>query len=111
MAQFVHEGVMIDYTPSVDVTAGTGVLQGELFGIANIDIAANTLGALAIEGVFDIEKSTAAGSGFTVGQLVYWDNGASQATNSSGAGANQLIGKTVRTATDADTTVRVKLTP
>jgi len=109
LATFIHEGRSIDYTPGADVAAGDVVVQGELVGIAKLDIKANTLGALAVAGVFDIAKATGGGTAITAGALVYWDAGAEQATTSAAAGANKLLGKTVAAAADGDATVRVRL--
>ena len=109
MIRFVHDGRSIDYTPAQAVAAGDVVVQGELVGIAKLAVAANQLGALAVEGVFDFPKAAGAGSAITVGSNVYWDAGESVAKTDAEAGANKLIGKTVKAAADADTTVRVRL--
>lgn len=74
IARFVQDGKAIDYRPSEAVAAGDVVVQGTLIGIARLDIAANTLGSLAVVGVFDAPKAIGA---ITVGAAVYWD-----ATNS-----------------------------
>ena len=47
-ATFVHDGNAIDYTPGAQVAAGAVVVQGELIGVAKTPIAANALGALAV---------------------------------------------------------------
>jgi predicted RecA/RadA family phage recombinase len=107
----VSEGHKIDYTPGADVAAGTVVLQGDLFGVAEIDLPANQLGALAVEGVFDITKATTGGTAFAAGADVVWDAGNSRATNTDGSGANKKIGNAAVAAADGDATVRVKLTP
>lgn len=109
MARFVHEGKSIDYTPSSAVTAGDVVVQGDLVGVAKLDIAANALGALAVTGVFDFPKAAGTDKGIAVGTTVYWkaDPGVAQADSESST--NKLIGKVVKTAADADTTVRVRL--
>jgi len=106
---FVQEGNLIDYTPGAAVAAGDVVVQGDLVGVANIDIPANTLGALAVVGVFDLPKASGVGTAIAVGSIVYWDATAQQATTSSGAGANKELGKTVAAAGDNDATVRVRL--
>ena len=62
-AQYVQDGEGIDYTPAADTPAGTVVVQGNLIGVTKKPIDANTLGTIAVEGVFDFPKSTAAGSG------------------------------------------------
>ena len=106
MAQFVQEGDSLDYTPGSDVAAGTVVVQNDLIGVAVRPIPANTLGSLVVEGVVDFPKSTAGGSAIAAGITVYWNAGAQQATAT--AGGNKLLGKVVRAAADADTTVRVR---
>ena len=107
MATFVHDGNSIDYTPGSAVTAGPVVVQGELVGVAKVDIPANTLGALAVKGVFDFPKATGGGSAITAGANCYWNAAAQQATTT--ATGNKLIGKCVRAAVDADTTVRIRM--
>jgi predicted RecA/RadA family phage recombinase len=106
-ATFVHEGASIDYTPAADVAAGDVVVQGDLVGVAKLDIKAGKLGALAVEGVFDFAKATGAGTAIAVGALVYWNDAANQATTT--ATGNKQIGKSVRAAGDNDPTVRVRM--
>lgn len=106
-AVFVHEGASIDYTPGANVTAGDVIVQADLIGVAKLDITANKLGALAVEGVFDFAKATGGGSGIAVGTTVYWDDTNNVATAT--AASNKLLGKVVKAAADADTTVRVRL--
>jgi len=105
--RFIHDGNSIDYTPGSAVTAGDVIVQGELVGIAKRDIAANALGSLAVEGVFDFPKATGAGTAITAGANVYWNAGAGQATTTSAG--NKLIGKTTKAAADADATVCARL--
>ncbi|MGE3803913.1 MAG: DUF2190 family protein [Gemmataceae bacterium] len=105
-AVFVHEGASIDYTPAADVAAGEVVVQGDLVGVAKLDIKAGRLGALAVEGIFDFAKAT--GSAIAVGTTLYWDDPADLVSTSSGGGKKQ-IGKAVLAATATDVTVRVKL--
>ena len=106
-ATFIHDGNSIDYTPGANVSAGDVVVQNDLVGIAKLDIVANTLGALAVTGVFDVPKATGAGSGIAAGAKVYWNATAQQATTT--ASGNKYLGKTVRAAADGDATVRVRL--
>jgi len=105
--RFIQDGDSIDYTPGSAVTAGDVIVQGDLIGVAKRDIAANTLGALAVEGVFDFPKASGGSTAIGAGVTVYWNAGAGQATATSSG--NKLIGKTVKAAADADTTVRVRL--
>jgi len=108
-ATYIHEGNSIDYTPAADVAAGEVVVQGELVGVAKIDIKANALGALAVTGVFDFPKATGASTAIGEGLDVYWDDAAKQATTDSNSGANKRIGRTIAPATDDDTVVRVRM--
>ncbi len=107
MATFIHDGSSIDYTPGSAVTAGAVVVQGELVGVAKVDIPASTLGALAVAGVFDFPKATGAGTAIAAGANCYWNAGAQQATTT--ATGNKLIGKSLRAAADADATVRIRM--
>jgi len=109
MATYIHKGSRIDHTPGADIAAGDVVVQGDLIGVASLDIKAGTLGALAVEGVFDFAKAAGVGTAIAAGVQIYWDDTADEATTDSAAGANKLIGKVIRAATDADTTVRVRL--
>jgi len=107
-ATFIHDGNAIDYTPGADVSAGDVVVQGDLIGIAKLDIASGTLGALAVTGVFDLPKASGDG-GITAGSEVYWDEAEAVAKTDSESGANKKLGKAVAAAGDTDTTVRVRL--
>jgi len=109
MATFVNAGDRIDYTPASDVAAGDVIVQGDLVGVATAPISANTLGSLAVAGVFDFPKATGASTAITADSTVYWDANNSVATTDNGGGANKLIGKTVAAAGDDDATVRVRL--
>ena len=106
-AVYVQDGDSIDYAPSADVAAGAVVVQGDLIGIAKRPIAANQLGALAVSGVFDITKATGTSTAINAGANIYWNATTQVATTT--ASGNKLLGKTIKAATDADATVRVRL--
>ena len=108
-ARFIQNGNSIDYTPVADVSAGDVVVQGDLVGIAKLDIATGALGALAVTGVFDVPKATGVGSAIGAGLKVYWDVADGAAKTDDEAGANKYLGKTVLAADDDDATVRVRL--
>ncbi len=105
MTTFVQQGAAVDYTPTADTTAGTVIVQGELVGITKHDIKALALGAISVEGVFDIAKDPTAT--ITAGAKVYWDATNSQAVTT--ATGNKLLGKAVSDAAATTTTVRVRL--
>ena len=108
-AVFVQEGKFIDHTPSSDVASGDVVVVGDLVGVAVRPITSGNLGAIVVEGVFDFAKQAGAGVTFSAGALAYWDNTNNVAVATDDAGANKLIGKAVKAAVNADTTVRVRL--
>jgi len=70
IAQFVQDGRSIDYTPGTAVDAGDVVVVGNIIGIAKLDIAADALGALAVDGV---HRAAADTNEWTFGQSIYWD--------------------------------------
>lgn len=109
IAQFVQQGNSIDHTPASAVTAGDVIVQGDLIGIAQVDCVANQIGALAVVGVFDIDKATGVGTGIAVGTKVYWHVADQQAKADDEAGANKYLGKTIAAAGDDDAKVRVRL--
>lgn len=104
-AQFIHHGFTIDYTPSSNVAAGDVIVQGDLVGVALLDIPANKKGALAVEGVFDFAK--ASGSAIAAGTVCYWNTTSKVAQST--AGSYKKIGKSIQSASSADTLVRIKL--
>jgi predicted RecA/RadA family phage recombinase len=95
----------VDYTPPADVVAGSVVVQIGLLGIAERPLPAGKPGALAVHGVFDVDKASP--GSITAGQTVYWDNVNEVATTS--ATDNVLMGKAVRSALSGTTKVRVLL--
>jgi predicted RecA/RadA family phage recombinase len=106
-AVHVAHGGAVDYTPGTDVASGAVVVQGELVGVARTPIPANTLGSLAVAGIFDFPKATGVSTAITVGSNVYWDAANQRVTTT--ATGNKLVGKTVKAAVDADATARVRM--
>ncbi len=70
-ATFIHDGDNIDYRPTTDVAAGDVIVTGNLVGISKRDIPANTLGALAVTGVFEFPIEEAAS--MAMGETAYWN--------------------------------------
>lgn len=108
VATYVAPGDRIEYTPGSDVSAGAVVDLGNVVGIAITDIAANTKGALWIQGVFDVAKYS--GEGITIYDRIYYDAGTATATKTSGYG-EATMGIAVKAALAGDATVRVLLMP
>ena len=105
MATFVQEGTAVDYTPTADTPAGSVIVQVDLVGITKHNIKANTLGAISVEGVFDIDKVSA--DAITAGSKIYWDATAGKAVTT--ASGNKQLGKAICDAGAGKTTVRVRL--
>jgi predicted RecA/RadA family phage recombinase len=105
-AMYVQKGSSIDYTPAANVASGDVIVQGDLVGVAVRPIEANTLGSLAVAGVFDFPKAAGA---ITAGARLFWDDTAKVATTSDGSGANKFLGKATQDAEAGDETVRVRL--
>lgn len=108
-ALFLNEGDAIDYTPGSGVTAGDVVVQNELVGVVQNDIAANVKGSLRIKGVHRFPCATGSGTAIAAGKKVYWN--ASSTTMTETSGGATLSGMTVLGAADDDATVKVLLTP
>jgi len=106
--KFVQRGDAVDYTPEADVASGDVVVLGDLVAVAKSEIKANTLGALAVTGVFDFPKAAGDG-GIAAGARCYWDAAEGVVKGDAEAGANKLIGKAVKAAGDTETTVRIAL--
>jgi predicted RecA/RadA family phage recombinase len=107
MTKFNSKGDTINYTPSADVAAGDVVVIGSLIAVASLGIAANTLGAVNVEGVFELPKAITGAIG--AGALVYWDDTAEVVTTTEGTPALTQVGYTVAAAAETDPTVLVKL--
>lgn len=105
-AKYVSAGDVVDYTPSAAVAAGEVIVQGNLVGIAKVAIAANTLGSLAVEGIFTVAKAAVE---ITVGALLYWDESANAFTTTDDTGANKFAGQATTAAASGDATVQIRM--
>lgn len=83
-ATYRQAGGSIDHTPVSAVDAGDVVLVNGHVRIAKGDIAANTLGALATCGVFDVVKDN---SDVADGGALYWDADGDPVGGTAGSGA------------------------
>ena len=104
MGAYSQDGDLLDYTPTGAVAAGDVVQIGTLVGVAPRPIAANALGAVAVDGVFFFPKPT--GVAYPQGTKVYW-YGSSAVTGVTGVQA----GYVAKAAASADATVPVLLWP
>ena len=104
MASYFQDGDLIDYMPSSAVAAGDVVVLNDLVTVAPRPIAANALGAVAVEGVFVLPKASGA---IGQGAIVYWDATNSNITTT--AGSNKRAGKAAYAQASGDATVKVLL--
>jgi predicted RecA/RadA family phage recombinase len=102
MADYVQGDCLIDHTPSAAVAAGAVVVLNDLVTVAPVAIAANALGAVAVDGVWSMPKATGA---IGQGALVYWDATAGNITTT--ATNNKRAGKAAKAALSADASVQV----
>lgn len=100
-AKYVQRGDSIDFRPLRDMPAGEVVRLGNLIGVTRLSIREGELGALAVSGVFDLNKPP--GLAFPAGASVRWLNG--QLTASGGL----LLGIAIMPAPEDSPTVRILL--
>lgn len=111
MRNFVQPGDMLDLiAPSGGVTAGVGVLIGDLFVVASTTAAAGAEFVGARSGVFDLAAATHASTqAIAVGGPVFWDDTAKTVTAT--GGGNRLIGVAIAAKVSTAAVCRVLLTP
>lgn len=106
-ARYVQKGDAIDFRPDRDIAAGEVVVLGNLVGVAKLDIKAGELGALALEGVFEMAKVP--NWGIIGCGLVGWDENRRGVCERTMAGAVP-IGHNVRTPVKtSEATIPVRL--
>jgi predicted RecA/RadA family phage recombinase len=89
------------------ISAGDGVLAGNIFGVAIVDIAEDAEGALALTGVWRLAKTSA--QAWTQGDLIYWDTATGAATNVDSTAGLVAIGKAYAAASNPSSTGDVLL--
>lgn len=106
-------GRMIDHTPSSAIALGAIVVLGELVCVCERAIAANQIGALSIEGIYDICKVNGA---MSRGDKLYWDADGDPQGGTAASGAattdaskGNFMGFVITAALAGDATVRVLL--
>jgi predicted RecA/RadA family phage recombinase len=104
IADYVSGPDTIDYTPTADTVAGTVVVQGTQVGITKVAIAANKLGTLHVQGLFDVDS--ASGTTFAAGALVYWNAGSAKATSTN---TDVLMGRAAVAKVSGQLKVRVRI--
>lgn len=105
-ARFIHDGRSIQFVPTVDLSAGTVVVFNNLIGITKVDLAAGSIGVLALDGVYQFAKGDEA---FTIGNFAFWDATSRKVTAI--ATGNVYLGRVVSDALVENETVEVRLEP
>lgn len=112
-ATFKQAGHAIDHTPGAAVAAGSVIVAGADLRIARLDLEANRLGALHVEGgIYDFAHGADI---IADGQVVYWDADGDPVGGTAGSGCatgtatgNTPIGIAVGAVIATDATVRVR---
>ena len=71
MKNFTSTGATLEHVATADVTGGTPVVMGDSVGVAVADIATGAMGAVALEGVYEVVK--APGTAWTQGAALDFD--------------------------------------
>lgn len=107
MGKLIQNAGCYDWTNSGDstVTSGTPVVNGSLFGCAIRDIAPGALGAIQVDGIWELPIASATTA--SIGAAAYWDATNSQVTAT--ASTNLPIGKFVKASANGETTCQIML--
>jgi predicted RecA/RadA family phage recombinase len=101
MASYVADGCLLDHTPAAAVAVGDVVVIGAMVAVAPRPIAAGALGALAVDGVFEMPCAT--GATGAQGSAINWYATSGVAHASTGVAA----GKLAKARAAGDTSVHV----
>lgn len=104
-SNFVQPGRHLTLTAPYARNAGQGALVGSLFGVALSTVANAAAGEFAVEGVWDLTKTSA--QAWTLGDKVHWDDTNKRCDTTPTVGP--LIGVATAAAANPSSTGRVKL--
>jgi predicted RecA/RadA family phage recombinase len=106
MKNFIETGEVLNVpAPSGGVLSGGVVIIGSLIGIAETTQAVGVTVAVVTKGVFELPKVSA--QAWAVGNPIYWDSGAGNATTTSTS--NTLLGYATEVAANPSSVGRVRL--
>lgn len=106
-ATFVQLGLSLDYTPVGALVAGQVVTHSDLVGVAALPIAAGVGGSIAVDGVFDIVKTSALA--IAVGDFVYYNPVTDQANKTAGVRALGVLSMPVIAANTETVTIDTRV--
>ncbi len=107
MRTYVQDGATIDATANAAVSAGTGMLIGNLFGVALNDAANGAAVRLRTEGVVQIAKTSALA--INIGDRLFWD--ATNKVVNKTSSAQVCVGVAMSTVSNPSATVLMKIAP
>lgn len=96
---YVGEGKVIDYVAGGTISAGDVVVTGDTVGIALVDMVSGETGAVAIEGIFTVAKTT--GTAWVQGDAIDWDASASEFHKGVTPAAGDVVSAGIATAAAA----------
>lgn len=105
MKNYIQPGCTLELVAPYDVASGAGAKVGSIFGVATDSVLSGASQSFAVEGVFDLAKTTS--QAWSQGAPLYWDNSGKLVTTVSTS--NLFIGHAVVAALSADTVGRVRL--
>lgn len=106
---FIQRGNVLDYSNSSGntITSGSGVVVATgIFGVAGADISDGAVGAVHLEGVFELDKATNEGD-FAVGDKLFWNASTKKLTKVNTG--NTPVGICFAVAAEAAAKAQVKL--
>ena len=103
---YVGLGDVIDHTAAANLTSGQPVALTDRIGVALVDIANGETGAVSVEGVYTLPKTTGVGTALTQGDAVYLTPGGNITGTATG---NTPAGFAFAAADDDADTVQVKI--
>lgn len=106
MKNYIQDGDVVTLTAPYNVNSGAGLLVGSIFGVAANTALSGAPVEAAVEGVFDLVKTS--GQAWAQGVRVYWDDSTKAVTTT--ASTNKLIGVALAAALSGDVIGRVRLT-
>lgn len=108
MAKYIQNGSVIDFVNGTEakISAGDVVVLAYGVGVAACDIAVGAKGSLAIEGVFEFDKTTSLE--IAIGDVVFFNTTSEKITKTA---TDVPVGIAIEAGASAATSIRVKLAP
>ncbi len=104
---YVQDGSFITVTAGGTITAGSGVLVGSLFGVAQSDATSGGDVVLGVEGVWNMVTAGGTAGAFSAGAEVYFDATAGVLTNVTSG--NTKVGVAIETVDGTTSLVKTRL--